>query len=185
MLPLSALLLGWNLCPPQIRGQVGERNMAGLSLYLPPPNDFQIHKDWVSEWILGFSRERAEIAEFIPAPSGYISDNIVAFGLSCNFLEDKARCDRWRSWWKSCRGRGHVAPPSNLRRDWSRQGHKEGPATFMHICCRNTDCKTHQNPGQRHELSICKLMLVFMLSCRQLLLFRYFSDRSVCASFFN
>ena len=83
--------------------------------------------EWASGF-LGFSRERAEIAEFIPARPGYISDNAVAFGLSCNFLEDEARCDRWRSWWKSCRGRGHVALPSNLRRDRSERGHEEGPA---------------------------------------------------------
>lgn len=81
---------------------------------------FYIHKDArVSERVdLGFSRERAETAEFIPAASGYISDNVVAFGLICNFLEDEERCDRWRSRWKSCRGRGHVGVPSNLQRDW-------------------------------------------------------------------
>lgn len=73
--------------------------MVGLSVYLPSPSDVQIHQDArVSEWILGFSRERAEIAEFIPARPGYISDNAVTLGLSCNFLEDEARCDRWRSW---------------------------------------------------------------------------------------
>lgn len=124
-----ARLLGWDPSPPQIRGQVGGRNTVGLSVYLPSPSDVQIHQDArVSEWILGFSRERAEIAEFIPARPGYISDNAVTLGLSCNFLEDEAQCDRWHSWWKSCRGRGHVALPSNLRRDRSERGHEEGPA---------------------------------------------------------
>lgn len=141
-----------------------------------------------TEWILGFSSERAEIAEFIPAPPGYISDNVVAFCLSCNFLEDEARCDRWRSWWKSCRGRGHVAPPSILRRDWSRQGREEGRpplplSFFLHFCCRKPDCQTHRTPGQRHEFSICKITLVFPLNCCQLFLFTYFADEmSVCAS---
>lgn len=162
MLSLSALLLGCDLSPPQIRGQfIWKKDCPFI---YPLPNDFQIHKDdWVTEWVdLGFSRERAEIAEYITAPPGYISDNVVAFGLCCNFLEDEVRCDRWRSWWKSCRGRGQVAPPPSLRWDWSRQGHEEGLAdtfTFilMHFFCRNTaHCKTHRTLGQAHAFSICK-----------------------------
>lgn len=158
-----ALLLGWDPSPPQIRrGQVGGRNTVGLSVYLPSPSDVQIHQDArVSEWILGFSRERAEIAEFIPARPGYISDNAVTLGLSCNFLEDEARCDRWHSWWKSCRGRGHVALPSNLRRDRSERGHEEGPAAtstfpFLALFAKKktkNDCEARQeNLGSKTQV---------------------------------
>lgn len=179
-----ALLLGWDPSPPQIRrGQVGGRNTVGLSVYLPSPSDVQIHQDArVSEWILGFSRERAEIAEFIPARPGYISDNAVTLGLSCNFLEDEARCDRWRSWWKSCRGRGHVALPSNLRRDRSERGHEEGPAatsTFPFLALfakkkqKTTARHVRKTSGQRRKFSICKISSVFTLSCCQLVFCRW------------
>lgn len=167
-----ALLLGWDPSPQQIRrGQVGGRNTVGLSVYLPSPSDVQIHQDArVSEWILGFSRERAEIAEFIPARPGYISDNAVTLGLSCNFLEDEARCDRWRSWWKSCRGRGHVALPSNLRRDRSERGHEEGPAAtstfpFLALFAKKTPKKRLRRTSGKPRVKDASLAFVKSHQC--------------------
>lgn len=134
MLSPSAPLLESTRSALQIRGQVVGRNMAALV-----PRQMILHpQGHPSEWVdLGFSRERAETAEFIPAPSGYISDNVVAFGLICNFLEDEERCDRWRSRWKSCRGRGHVGVPSNLQRDWraGRDTRRGRPSLLLLVSC--------------------------------------------------
>lgn len=116
--------------------------MARLLLYLPSSNDFTY---------LGYSGERAGIAEFIPpAPAGEKTHQITLslWFWRCNILEDEAQHDRWRSWAKELAGgartRCTVAkPPAGLESG----GDTRKTLTLGHVA----------TAGPRRGFSICKL----------------------------
>lgn len=126
------------------------------------PNHFQIHKDdWVSEWIWDSAESEPRLPSSFPPRRGTYQ---ITLSLSVwAVISWKTRCDvtDGAHGERAAEGRGHVAPPSNLRRDEERAG---GVGRHFHFYFSCTfDCKTHQTPGQRHEFSICKIMLVLML----------------------